>query len=163
MRSGFTAYFVLSPVNGSFATVIGGTPRSIHLDRCATAHLTPAPRRQDHTTSPYASCALVFCAIRVHRISPHVRDDRETSLIRRKTRGVKSLICPTATSRIFLREGLDRLLGDLPVGLICRTSLPDIVIASEAKQSIPPTGGDRMACFAEPVIGRAFARPVGSH
>jgi hypothetical protein len=33
---------------------------------------------------------------------------------------------------------------------------------SEAtKQSIaPPSGG--MDCFAEPVIGRAFARPVGS-
>jgi hypothetical protein len=32
---------------------------------------------------------------------------------------------------------------------------------SEAtKQSIEPQG--RMDCFAEPVIGRAFARPVGS-
>src|SRR4249920_3369284 len=60
LRSGFTAYFVLSPVNGSFATVAGGTPRSIQLDRCATANLTPAPRRQDHTTSPSASCAFVF-------------------------------------------------------------------------------------------------------
>src|SRR6267378_1444107 len=47
LRSGFTAYFVLSPVNGSFATVIG---RSL-----ASTDLTPAPRRQDHTTSPYAS------------------------------------------------------------------------------------------------------------
>jgi hypothetical protein len=36
------------------------------------------------------------------------------------------------------------------------------VIASEAKQSISPREG-RMDCFvAEPVIGRAFARPVGS-
>jgi hypothetical protein len=34
------------PVNGSFATV---APRSLLL-----ANLTPAPRRQDHTTSPYA-------------------------------------------------------------------------------------------------------------
>src|SRR3954452_19513575 len=31
--------------------------------------LTPAPRRPNHTTSPYA--------FHVHRISPHVRDDRE--------------------------------------------------------------------------------------
>ena len=59
LRSGFTVYFELSPVNGSFATVAGGTPRSIRLDRCATADLTPAPRRQDHTTSPYASGAFV--------------------------------------------------------------------------------------------------------
>ena len=49
LRSGFTAYFVLSPVNGSFATVAAQTLRD----------LTPAPRRQDHTTSPYASCAYV--------------------------------------------------------------------------------------------------------
>jgi hypothetical protein len=41
-------------------------------------NLTPAPRRQDHTTSPYASCAFVLRAIRVHRIPSRVRDDRET-------------------------------------------------------------------------------------
>jgi len=36
------------------------------------------------------------------------------------------------------------------------------VIASEAKQSILSSRGE-MDCFvAEPVIGRAFARPVGS-
>ena len=46
LRSGFTAYFVLSPVNGSFATVAAQIP---------PRNLTPAPRRQDHTTSPYAS------------------------------------------------------------------------------------------------------------
>jgi hypothetical protein len=41
------------------------------------ASLTPAPRRPNHTTSPYASGAYVSRASRVHRISPHVRDDRE--------------------------------------------------------------------------------------
>jgi hypothetical protein len=35
------------------------------------------------------------------------------------------------------------------------------VIASGAKQSILSLRGG-MDCFAEPVIGRAFARPVGS-
>jgi hypothetical protein len=36
-----------------------------------------------------------------------------------------------------------------------------IVIASEAKQSMTPQGS--MDCFvAEPVIGRALARPIGS-
>jgi len=44
-------------------------------------NLTPASRRQDHTTSPSASRALVRSAIRVHRIPPHVRDDRETPLL----------------------------------------------------------------------------------
>jgi len=35
-----------------------------------------------------------------------------------------------------------------------------VVIASAAKQSILSLRG-KMDCFAEPVIGRAFARPVG--
>jgi len=76
LRNGFTAYFELSPVNGSFATVIGWI---------LPANLTPAPRRQDHTTSPYASATLVSHGIRVHRISPHVRDDgqRPSSAARR--------------------------------------------------------------------------------
>ena len=64
-------------------------------------NLTPAPRRQDHTTSPYASCALVFCAIRVHRIPPRVRDDREPPLVTGETRGIKSLICPTPRAEYF--------------------------------------------------------------
>ena len=48
LRNGFTTYFVLSPVNGFLATVVA-------LSR----NLTPAPRRPDHTTSPYASGAYV--------------------------------------------------------------------------------------------------------
>ena len=71
-------------------------PRSMLLE-----NLTPAPRRQDHTTSPYASCALVSCTIRVHRIPPRVRDDREPPLVTGETRGVKSLICPTARAEYF--------------------------------------------------------------
>src|ERR1700726_291272 len=42
----------------------------------------------------------------------------------------------------------------------CRNVI-EIVIASNAKQSILPNE-ERMDCCAEPVIGRAFARPVGS-
>ena len=37
--------------------------------------LTPAPRRQDHTTSPYALVALVCRSLSVHRNPPNVRDD----------------------------------------------------------------------------------------
>src|ERR1700675_2097894 len=60
-RNGFTAYSVLSPVTGFLATVAAQTlPRN----------LTPASGRQDHTTSPSASRALVFRAHRGHRISP---------------------------------------------------------------------------------------------
>jgi hypothetical protein len=67
-----TAYFVLSPVNGSFATV---APRD------DPGSLAPAPRRQDHTTSPSASGANVSCANRVHRISPRVRDVANAPLV----------------------------------------------------------------------------------
>jgi hypothetical protein len=40
-----TAYFALSPVIGFLVTVIGEIPLT---------NLTPASRRQDHTTSPSA-------------------------------------------------------------------------------------------------------------
>jgi hypothetical protein len=66
MRNGFTAYNVISPENGSFASV---APEKL------LKNLTPAPRRQDHTTSPYASVTHVSRDISVHRISPRVRDD----------------------------------------------------------------------------------------
>jgi hypothetical protein len=42
--------------------------------------LTPASRRQDHTTSPSASARFVKRAARVHRIPLRVRDDRDTPL-----------------------------------------------------------------------------------
>ena len=69
LRNGFTAYFVLSPENGSFASVVGG--------KLLPANVMPAPRHQNHTTSPYASGAYVYRAICVHRIPPRVRDVRE--------------------------------------------------------------------------------------
>src|SRR6476646_1977618 len=80
LRNGFTAYFVLFPENGSFASVVDGT---------LPANLTPAPRRPNHTTSPYARAAHVSRSSRVHRISPRVRDDglRPTTALR------KAVVC----------------------------------------------------------------------
>src|SRR5450432_989220 len=40
-----------------------------------TADLTPAPRRQDHTSLPYALAPFVIGTASVHRSPPHVRDD----------------------------------------------------------------------------------------
>src|SRR2546430_16373774 len=65
------------------------------------ARLTPAPRRPNHTTSPYASGAYVYRALSVHRISPHVRDDREVPLIRRETAGVMRLIWVRTKAEYF--------------------------------------------------------------
>ncbi len=42
--------------------------------------VTPASRRQDHTTLPSAISAFVKGAANVHRISSRVRDDRDTPL-----------------------------------------------------------------------------------
>ena len=57
------------------------------------AFLSPSPRGlssakldasvgcQDHTTSPFAFVRFVIGTIGIHRIPPHVRDDRETPLV----------------------------------------------------------------------------------
>jgi hypothetical protein len=44
----------------------------------------PASGHQDHTISPSASAPFVKGAARVHRIPPHVRDDRETPLVKER-------------------------------------------------------------------------------
>ena len=105
LRNGFTAYIVLSPATGFLATVARGS--------LASANLTPASGRQDHTILPYASGAFVLHALGVHRISPHVRDDREPPLLPGETRGFKPLICPTCIAEYFLKWGLTGF-ADLP-------------------------------------------------
>ena len=99
LRNGFTAYIALSPANGFLATV---APEK----RLLLTSLTPASGRQDHTILPYASGAFVLHAFGVHRISPHVRDDREPPLLSGETRGFKPLICPTSIAEYFLKWGL---------------------------------------------------------
>src|SRR5881396_593869 len=48
----------------------------IRATRWRLANLTPASGRQNHTASPSARATLVSRAHSVHRIPPHVRDDR---------------------------------------------------------------------------------------
>src|SRR5438094_6841698 len=56
LRNGFTAYFVLFPENGSFASVAA-------REALLLSDLAPAPRRPNHTTSPYAAGAYVYRAL----------------------------------------------------------------------------------------------------
>src|SRR5258705_5550518 len=81
--------------------------------------LTPASRRQDHTTSPSASSAVVLHAAnrsrrairpalashaqhcRVHRISSRVRDDRDTPLVWDETAAVIEVILGGAGQQNF--------------------------------------------------------------
>jgi hypothetical protein len=67
-------------------------------------NLAPAPRRPNHTTSPYAQAAHVSRSSRVHRISPRVRDDgqRPSSA---ETSGVMRVICVTAEAEYFCAKG----------------------------------------------------------
>ena len=68
-----TAYSALSRVTGLSCHP---HPRKVLLP----ANLTPASGCQDHTASPSTTAALVIRRHRVHRIPPHVRDDREPPL-----------------------------------------------------------------------------------
>jgi len=81
--------------------------------------LTPASRRQNHTTSPSAPGALVFSTVGVHRIPSRVRDDREPPLCG-TGRCQYELICYFGKSEYFcqraLTEGSKNSPGDLPVG-----------------------------------------------
>src|SRR6202165_387879 len=67
-RNGFNGFLRALPGDRAFLS-----PSSALL----LADLTPASRRQNHTTSPSASASFVRNAARVHRIPPRVRDDRE--------------------------------------------------------------------------------------
>ena len=94
LRNGFTAYFVLFPENGSFASVARNA-----LSRLEG--LTPAPRRQNHTTSPYASATLVRHGIGVHRILPRVGDDGQRPSSRGETGAVMPLIWVETEAEYF--------------------------------------------------------------
>jgi len=75
LRSGFTAYFVLSPVNGSFATVI---PEKLASQELGASTAASGP----HDFAVRVTRLRPSRALRVHRIPPRVRDDRETPLVR---------------------------------------------------------------------------------
>jgi hypothetical protein len=82
----------------------------------ASADLAPASRRQDHTTSPSASGALVRSTIRVHRIPPRARDDRETPLKWDGTAANIEVIWVFRKTEYFCRRGLTDHLGGSPSG-----------------------------------------------
>src|ERR1700737_2832988 len=81
-RNGFSDLFRALPGDRAFLS-----PSSADM---FSADLTPASRRQDHTTSPSASAPFVNPRCRVHRIPPRVRDDRDTPLCEVGRRGYRS-------------------------------------------------------------------------
>ncbi|HEU4357795.1 MAG TPA: hypothetical protein VFR54_05015 [Xanthobacteraceae bacterium] len=63
LHDGFTAYDALSSVSGLF---------SHRRLKVITRDLIPASGDQDHASLPYASAALVWRCLRIHRIPHHV-------------------------------------------------------------------------------------------
>jgi hypothetical protein len=63
--------------------VIGFLATIPSVMRSIITELTPASRRQDHTTSPSAGCAARLAALlRPSPPAPNVRDGRDTPLMR---------------------------------------------------------------------------------
>ena len=84
----------------------------------SSADLTPASRRQDHTTSPSASALFVKSASASIASLPYVRDDRETPLcVGGDGEGCRSDL-GQKEMKIFLRTGLDARMTTTPDGQI---------------------------------------------
>jgi hypothetical protein len=115
-------------------------PREVLLPE----NLTPAPRRPNHTTSPYAQAAHVSRSSRVHRISPRVVTMANAPQSG-ETGRVMGLIWVRTKAEYFRFPGLTRfrkIRSDLLVGLICRCCAPRLRL--RAKQITP-----------QPVVGKA--------
>ena len=82
--------------------------------------LTPAPRRQDHTSLPYALMPFAIGTASVHRDPPHDRGDRERPSGRDGMAIDMPLIWPSDKAKYFLFQGLTPIpkigICDLPVG-----------------------------------------------
>src|SRR4051812_34464279 len=90
-----TVSFVISPVIGLCC----------HRRFASAQNLTPASRRQDHTTSPSAfSTVRQRCLRSVHRIPPRVRDDRERPSVGRDG-AIKQVFCLGRKRNYFLDRG----------------------------------------------------------
>ncbi len=98
----FTTYSALFP--GTTALLTPSSARRVGV----VANLTPASGRQNHTASPSATRSARLTPRRVHRIPPHVRDDRETPLASRWDGEIKTHISEKRNRNIFCeRAGQD--------------------------------------------------------
>jgi hypothetical protein len=116
-RDGFIGFLRALPGEPGFLATVAG-----HDAKTSSAGLTPASGRQDHASSPHASRRSSVDTIRVHRIPPRVRDDREPPLSVGRDGRIDKAVSTKRRSEIFFEGGLDnRLAGrrsDLPVGQI---------------------------------------------
>ena len=138
-QSGFpcaVGYGLFRALPGDRAFLPPSSARSL-----ASANLTPASGRQDHTASPSAQAALVSRSFRVHRIPPRVRDDRDPPLSSGETGRAGSADLPDALSGIFFARGLDRFLVICPPGCFAARGYRNFACvwsdATRASQHLP--------------------------
>jgi len=116
-RDGFNGFLRALPGEPGFLATVAG-----HDAKTSSAGLTPASGRQDHASSPHASRRSSVDTIRVHRIPPRVRDDREPPLSVGRDGRIDKAVSTKRRSEIFFEGGLDNRLArrrsDLPVGQI---------------------------------------------
>ena len=156
LRNGFTAY-TWSPRGPGFLAPVIGVMRSI------IANLTPASGRQDRTISPYAIRHSSGDISRPSHPALNVRDDREAPLCMRRDAGMIVLIWglrqyPSGCGTLARRA--NRLLAPRSF----RSNAAKNSVGWAKAQRAVPTIFPRCcvnAGHAEPVIGRAFARPGG--
>ena len=97
LRNGFTAYNALSPVIGLSC--------HRHFRRYFRKSLTPASRRQDHTSSPYAYTPFVTGASASTATRPNVRDDGQRPSWRDGMAGVVGVIWVYREAEYFCDRG----------------------------------------------------------
>src|SRR5260370_4458333 len=129
-RNGLRLTSCSSRRSGFFVTVTSRIP---------PRRLTPASRRQNHTTSPSASSALVSSTVGVHRIPPRVRDDRDTPLEWDETMRVIKVIWFFGKPEYFCKRGWTGKSADDPTGKSVGVSV------SSNLDSAAPNIGDTLA------------------
>jgi len=102
--------------------------------------LAPASGRQDHTALPSASAPFVKSAACVHRIPPHVRDDRETPLERRRDTNCNNPDSTWRSSKI-LKIRNRRSFSCRPLGQLAHNARKKSIIA--------PLTSDARSCWVQ--------------
>ena len=105
-----TVSFVLSPVIGLFC--------HRHRRSCLRQLDTGVEASGPHDFAVRVSTIRQARCPRPPHPAPYVRDDRETPLFRERDGGGYRFDLGKSRSGIFLQMGLDRQIGDLPVGQI---------------------------------------------
>src|SRR4051794_12337936 len=121
--------------------------------------LTPAPRRQDHTSLPYALMPFATGTASVHRDPPLDRGDHDAPLLPGRDGCYVALIWGSVKQKYFRFRQIFRLtrlptigIDDLPVGSVCRGSISTSSL--RAKRLVTSTFGS-MADMTGLVAGSA--------